>query len=265
MRRTKRLCAVMLDTMGREIMVVRAPSAPAAEPSRSESTFGRFEALQVESGSQVTLSLDPSAPCTPSQLPVSYAGLGSMVRRGDSLFVGRYLVSGADAGSVYLTVDRVTEAGIVCRARNSALLDGVLTVFHQERSLESVSNAQNELPVLAESDKAAVKALASEFEVDFLSLSYTRSAEDVAAAREWLASERLGRTRVLAKLETRQSLFNLRAIVESCDGVIVSRGNLGLDVASERVAMTQKAVAAACLLLDRPCIITRVVDTMVST
>ncbi len=71
---------------------------------------------------------------------------------------------------------------------------------------------------------ARAQALSREFEIDFISLSYTRSEEDVHEARAWLSSLGLRNTRVLAKLETRQSLFNLDGILSAADGVIISRG-----------------------------------------
>ena len=67
-----------------------------------------------------------------------------------------------------------------------------------------------------------------------------------------------------AKCETRQSLFNFQAITEASDAIIMSRGNLGLDVLPEKMALAQKAVISNCNLLGKPVLITRVVDTMVN-
>ncbi len=69
---------------------------------------------------------------------------------------------------------------------------------------------------------------------------------------------------VLAKLETRQSLFAFRHITQEADGIIMSRGNLGLDVLAEKMALVQKALVQTCNIMGKPCIITRVVDTMVT-
>ena len=69
---------------------------------------------------------------------------------------------------------------------------------------------------------------------------------------------------IIAKLETRQSLFNFRSIAEVADGIIMSRGNLGLDVLPEKMALVQKTLIQHCNVIGRPVIITRVVDTMVT-
>lgn len=70
---------------------------------------------------------------------------------------------------------------------------------------------------------------------------------------------------IIAKCETRQSLFNFRPLVDAADAIIISRGNLGLDVVPEKMAMVQKAMVSTCAILGKTSIITRVVDTMIRT
>ena len=211
--------------------------------------------------------------CSPTKsgssvvLPLSYAGLTTMASPGDAIVLGRYLATGAEETSVYLTVAAVDGDAISCVASNAASLGGLLTVFHTERSEDGLANMQNDLPVLCPEDKQMISALASEFEIDFVSLSFTRSGDDVASARDFLDAVPAGAcstTKILAKLETRQSLFNFAEIASTADGVILSRGNLGLDVLPEKMALCQKAVALACNRLGKPALMTRVVDTMVS-
>ena len=66
------------------------------------------------------------------------------------------------------------------------------------------------------------------------------------------------------QVENLQALRNFEEITAAADAVILSRGNLGLDVAPEKTALVQKAAVTACNLLGKPVIITRLVDTMVS-
>jgi len=200
-------------------------------------------------------------------LPLSYAGLTTMASPGDAIVLGRYLATGAEETSVYLTVASVDGDAITCVASNAASLGGLLTVFHTERSEDGLSNMQNDLPVLCPEDKQMITALAAEFEVDFISLSFARSGEDVASARDFLDAVPGGAcssTKILAKLETRQSLFNFAEIASTADGIVLSRGNLGLDVLPEKMALAQKAVVLACNRIGKPALMTRVVDTMVS-
>jgi pyruvate kinase len=68
---------------------------------------------------------------------------------------------------------------VTCVAQNDAVLDGLLTVFHMERSSHELSNVQNTLPVLSESDRMGLVEIAKSFEVDFITLSMARTAADI--------------------------------------------------------------------------------------
>lgn len=101
-----------------------------------------------------------------------------MVQPGDQLYIGRYLVTGADAASLYLKVQSKTATEITCVARNDACLGGLLTVFHMERNVHGgPANKQNQQPLFSEYDVETLQTLCGEFDVDFLSLSYTRSGQ----------------------------------------------------------------------------------------
>ncbi|KAL6785143.1 PYK2 [Auxenochlorella protothecoides x Auxenochlorella symbiontica] len=259
MKKTRRLCAVMLDCLGREIMVNRDVAQD------NDGTHREPDATTIVAGSTVVLTTDTSQAFSASLFPISYPGLPAMVEPGDNLFVGRYLVSGADASSLYMRVEAADETSITCTALSGAVLSGLLTVFHTERSSEGLANKQNDLPLLTAYDREAVASLAADFDVDFLSLSYCRDAEDVESARAFLSSVGSGHTKVLAKCETRQSLFAFKQLVRAADGIIISRGNLGLDVPPEKMAMIQKSMISTCVVLNKPVLITRVVDTMIDT
>lgn len=90
----------------------------------------------------------------------------------------------------------MSDTDVYCVARNNATLDGLMTLFHTERSANSLSNIQNDLPALCSEDKAALRELARDFEIDFVSLSFTRQASDVEQARDFLRSVGLDSTRV---------------------------------------------------------------------
>ncbi|KAK9824152.1 hypothetical protein WJX72_008125 [[Myrmecia] bisecta] len=258
MRRTRKLCAIMVDTVGRELIVNR-------EATLDESGWPVHEGgITIQANSKVVFSTKPGVEASGTTLPVSYPKFTSMVQVGDTIFLGRYLVTGSEDSSVFLTVDELTADEVRCTAKNNAVMEGLLTVFHTERSTDSLSNLQNDLPILCEPDKCALKALGQEYEIDFVSLSFTRTAEDVLEARKCLDSWGMQSTKAIAKCETRQSLFNFQSIAAAADGVIMSRGNLGLDVLPEKMALIQKALINNCNIMGKPCIITRVVDTMIS-
>lgn len=92
----------------------------------------------------------------------------------------------------------MTETDVVCKSANQSpvVLDGLLTIFHTERSPDQVDNVQNDLPILCGVDMNALTALCADYEIDFVSLSFTRTADDVVAAREYLDSIGMTSTKV---------------------------------------------------------------------
>jgi pyruvate kinase len=88
--------------------------------------------------------------------------------------------------------------------------------------------------------------------------------QDVVVAREFLDQLGLDSCKIIAKLDAKSSLVNFRGILNAADGIMLSRGNLGLDCLPEKIAVIQKNVTTSCNLLGKPCIVTRIVDTMVS-
>ncbi len=177
-------------------------------------------------------------------------------------FHHRYLVSGADDSSLYLEVKSVEGNNVRCTAQNDAVMDGLLTVTHHSANEEDRMSMQADLPLLSEHDVHAIRGITSQFEVDFVALTFTRDGEDVDGLRDFLDKLGLEQTKILAKVENQAALYNFAGIATAADGVIISRGNLGLDVAPEKMARVQKEVISKCNLLGKPVIITRVVDTM---
>ena len=93
-------------------------------------------------------------------------------------------------------MDDISGDDVHCTASTHAVLDGLVTVFHTERSPDTLNNIQNDLPIMTQQDKQGVRDLAREFEIDFISLSFTRSGECVQSAREYLDSIGMQNTKV---------------------------------------------------------------------
>lgn len=259
MKKSQRLCATIVDTLGREVIVRRPYQV-------DERGWGKHEkAIEIKAGQKITLTCKPGAIATDNCLPVTYSKFASMTEKGDTIYVGRYLVCGADSASLYFNVLAVEGDEVLCEATNDGVLDGLTTVFHMERSTEMLQNMQNDLPLLSEVDKEYLTELAKGYEIDFLCLSFCRTGEDILEARAFLDAMGLTNTKLIAKVETRQSLMNFRSIIAEADGVIMSRGNLGLDVVPEKMALVQKMLIQSCNMEGKPIVITRVVDTMVSS
>ncbi|KAI3984641.1 hypothetical protein MKX01_004004 [Papaver californicum] len=226
---TKKLCAVMLDTVGPELQVI----------NKSEKT------IALEAESLVVLTPDQDKEATSELLPINYDGLAKAVKKGDTIFLGQYLFTGSETTSVWLEVSEVKEVDVVCTVKNAAVLSGSLFTLH-------VSQIHIDLPTLTDKDREVISTWGVRNEIDFLSLSYTRHAEDVRQAREFLSTlGQLSQTQIFAKIENVEQI-----------GIILSRGNLGIDLPPEKVFLFQKAAVYKCNMAGKPAVVTRVVDSM---
>ena len=254
MKQTKILCATMLDTRGPEIGVQLAPQDVSSFDSRAP------KVLALEQGNRVTLTTDVSVPASSEFLPVNNPDLVHFVEAGDDVFVGQYLFTGSETSSVYLKVDEVdAKAGhIYCTCKNTARLGGVLLTVQ-------VSNKGDDLPTLSEWDRHVIEHWAVPNQIDFISLSFTSNVQAVHECREFVRSVGGGGVSIVAKVERLSALTHIDAIVDASDGIILSRGNLGLDMPPEKVFLSQKMVLHKCNSAGKPAVITRVVDTMTET
>ncbi|XP_042018289.1 pyruvate kinase 1, cytosolic-like [Salvia splendens] len=237
---TTKLCAVMLDTVGAEMQVVNK----------------RETSITLKAEDKVTLTPDQGQEATSAVLPINFAGLAKAVKKGDTIFVGQYLFTGSETTSVWLEVDEVQGNDVVCVTKNSATLAGSLFTLH-------ASQIRIDLPTLSEKDKEVISTWGVKNKIDFLSLSYTRHAEDVREARDFLSKHGdLSQTQIFAKIENVEGLTHFDEILQEADGIILSRGNLGIDLPPEKVFLFQKSAVYKCNMAGKPAVVTRVVDSM---
>ncbi|KAG5055633.1 hypothetical protein JHK85_008143 [Glycine max] len=226
---TKKLCAVMLDTVGAEMQVV----------NKSE------KAISLEADGQVVLTPDRGQEASSQILPINFDGLAKSMKKGDTIFIGQYLFTGSETTSVWLEVSEVKGQDVICTIKNSATLAGSLFTLH-------ASQVHIDLPTLTDKDKEVISTWGVKNKIDFLSLSYTRHAEDVRQAREFLSKlGDLSQTQIFAKIENVEGLTHFDEILQEADGIILSRGNLGIDLPPEK-----------CNMAGKPAVLTRVVDSM---
>jgi pyruvate kinase len=129
----------------------------------------------------VTLTCDASKAASSSVLPISYPSLsGTGLQAGRSVFVGQYLFTGSETTSAYLTVQQVeSDTCALCVVHNTCKLEGIQLTVH-------IGNMKNSAPILSASDKDALVSFGLPNKVDFVALSFTRSAQDVRDARAFL-------------------------------------------------------------------------------
>ena len=235
----KKLCAIIMDTKGPEISVLNMRSP-----------------IVLQKGQKIRLTCDPNTEASSSVLPVSFPNLGNYLGTGNQIFVGQYLFTGSETTSTYLTVQQVlSTTEVECICHNSARLEGVMLTAH----FQSISNP---IPTISEDDIEDIQKWGKKNEIDFLSISFCQNAEDAKYGRQILDKFGLTSTAILAKIENKTGLLNYEEILEHSYGIIISRGNLGIDVPAEKMFLTQKLLLNKCNVRSKAAIITRVVDTM---
>ncbi|KAF3442516.1 hypothetical protein FNV43_RR16432 [Rhamnella rubrinervis] len=238
-KNARKHCAVMLDTVGPELQVGNKTGNP----------------IELKADDHVTITSDITKEPSPEVLPVSHAGLARIVKKGDTIFLGQYLFTGSETTSVWLEVLETRGDDVICQVKNSATLAGFIFTMH-------VSQVHVNLPTLSDNDKQVISSWGTRNNIDFISLSYTRHVEDVQKLRAFLKEQNLNETQIFAKIETVEGLKHFDEILQEADGIILSRGNLGIDLPPEKVFLFQKSAVYKCNMVGKPAIITRVVDSM---
>jgi pyruvate kinase len=203
--------------------------------------------IVLEAGHPLVITTHP-VEGSPSRVSVSYANLPREVEAGDELLL-------AD-GTIQLRVERVTEVDIHCRVVVGGRLSSGKGV--------NVPSGLSGLPILSEKDLLNLR-FGLEQGVDYVGLSFVRSAEDVHTARAHI--EALGgQAPVIAKIETQAALDHFDAIADAAGGIMIARGDLSLETPFTRVPIVQKQLIAKANRLAKPVITaTQMLYSMVSS
>jgi pyruvate kinase len=199
------------------------PTAIMADLCGPKIRVGTFRggAIVLVPGQQVTVTTR-DVEGGPGLIPSGYAALASDVRAGNRILL-------AD-GTMELRVDRVAGTEIAC-----TVVEGGTLTDHKGMNLPGVAVSA---PCLTEKDKEDAR-FALDLGVDFLALSFVRQASDVEELRE-LVRQRGGDVGIIAKIERPEGLDNAAAILDAADGVMVARGDLGVELEPERVPVAQR-------------------------
>jgi pyruvate kinase len=201
--------------------------------------------VRWHTGDRVVLTADEVAGDA-GRVSVSYRKLPAEVTAGDRLLV--------DDGRIVLEVAGVTGPEIEC-----LVLEGGPVSDHKGLSAPGVALG---LPALSEKDVADLR-LALRMGVDLVALSFVRSPGDISSVHEVMRAQGVRRP-VLAKLETAQATAALPAVVDAFDGVMVARGDLGVELPLEQVPLVQKRAVQMCRERAKPVVVaTQMLDSMI--
>jgi pyruvate kinase len=200
-----------------------------------------------ETGSRVCVTVQ-DVPGTAQRVSTTYKGLANDVRVGDRLLV--------DDGKLALSVVEVNGPDVWC-----LVTEGGPVSNNKGLSLPGVAVS---VPALSDKDEEDLR-FALHLSVDFVALSFVRSPADVELVREIMRQEDI-EVPVIAKLEKPEAIENLEAIVEAFDGVMVARGDLGVELPLEQVPLVQKRAVQAARERNKPVIVaTQMLESMIES
>lgn len=212
---------------------------------------GRFAggAVSLEADSELTVTTRVVVG-TPHLVPSQYAALAEDVRPGDRILL--------DDGKLELTVlatDQRTE--VRCRVVHGGILKD-----HKGMNLPGVAVSA---PALTGKDRVDA-AFAADAGIDFLALSFVRSDADIALLRDFLAGEGHAGLPIIAKIEKPEALQGIGAILTASDGVMVARGDLGVELPAEEVPLIQSELIRLSIESNKPVIVaTQMLESMIES
>ncbi|MDR3601210.1 MAG: pyruvate kinase [Desulfosporosinus sp.] len=220
---------ILLDTKGPEVRTGIVPEA----------------GITLENGSGFTLDTDLSLG-DQHRVGITYTNLWKQVKQGTHILI--------DDGQIDLEVTSVDSEIIQTIIRNGGVLKSQKGV--------NVPGALIDLPAVTEKDIDDIRFGIS-LGIDFIAASFTRKASDVLDVRR-VVEDMGADVHIIAKIESQEGLNNLDAILEVADGLMVARGDLGVEIPVEEVPSSQKDMIRKCNLLGKPVIVaTQMLDSMI--
>jgi pyruvate kinase len=198
-----------------------------------------------ETGTQICITVE-DVPGTATRVSTTYKDLANDVQVGDRLLV--------DDGKLSLTVAAVEGPDVFC-----LVVEGGEVSNNKGLSLPGVAVS---VPALSEKDEEDLR-FALHLSVDFIALSFVRSPADVDLVRDIMRQEDI-EVPVIAKLEKPEAVENLEEIVEAFDGIMVARGDLGVELPLEQVPLVQKRAIQVARGRGKPVIVaTQMLESMI--
>ena len=178
---------------------------------------------------------------------VTYPGLAKDVKPGDRILI--------DDGLIELKVKQIKSGNMVCHVENGGELG--------ERKGVNVPNVKVKLPAVTEKDIDDI-LFGIQQDIDFIAASFIRSAKGVKEIRKILKENHAEHISIIAKIENAEGVENIDEIIEASDGIMVARGDLGVEIPAQEVPHIQKMIIKKCNERYVPVITaTQMLDSMI--
>ncbi|MDA8733689.1 pyruvate kinase [Flavobacteriaceae bacterium] len=206
--------------------------------------------VYIENGENISITTDEIEFGNSSLVSINYKDFPKDVSKGEKILV--------DDGKLILKVLETNKKNLV---KAEVIQGGEL----KSRKGVNLPNTKLSLPALTEKDKAdAVFAVKNNF--DWLALSFVRSKKDVYELEELINKNSKDKIPIIAKIEKPEAVLNLDAILHAADGLMVARGDLGLEIPAEEVPLKQKLMVNMAKKARKPIIIaTQMMESMIDS
>ncbi|WP_028898269.1 pyruvate kinase [Prevotella sp. HUN102] len=222
--------ALLIDTKGPEVR-----------------TTSVEEPIQFKTGENVKIFGRPDVETTHDAINVSYLDIAKDVKIGDHILF--------DDGALDMKVLEIVGPMVVVQVQN----DGELG----SRKSVNVPGEHIDLPALTEKDKFNIE-LAIKEDIDFIAHSFVRSASDVMAVQKIL-DEHNSDIKIISKIENQEGVDNIDEIIDASYGIMIARGDLGIEVPIEQIPGIQRSIIRKCIAKKKPVIVaTQMLHTMIN-
>lgn len=235
MRNTRIMCAVMLDTKGPEIRTgfLKNPDQP----------------VKLTAGKEITITTDYEFKGDDDTIAMSYKKLPVDVKPGSQILC-------ADGSIVLEVLSTDPKAGTVrCKCTNNASLG--------ERKNVNLPGVVVDLPTLTKKDEEDLVQWGLPNDIDFIAASFVRKGSDITNIRKVLGP-RGRQIKIISKVENQEGIQNFDDILEESDAIMVARGDLGMEIPTEKIFLAQKMMIQKCNQAGKPVITaTQMLESMV--
>lgn len=223
--------AILIDTKGPEIRITQMEES---------------DGFTVEAGDTVEFADDLAGISKKGLLYTNYANFVTEVPLGVNILI--------DDGEISLTTTGKGNGRLVCKANNKGVIKG-------KKSL-NVPNVNIKLPSISERDKEFI-LWAIENNLDFIAHSFVRNRDDLLAVQKILDDNK-SHLKIISKIENQEGVNNIEDILSYCYGIMVARGDLGVEIEYQKIPIIQRDIIKKCQVRKKPVIIaTQMLHTMI--
>ncbi len=184
---------------------------------------------------------------TNEKASITYKNLKNDVKVGMTILI--------DDGKIEMVIEKITDTDIVCRVINGGFVSNHKGI--------NAPGAVLSMPYISDVDRADI-TFCAQMGYDFLAASFARSKEDILEVRKIL-DENNSKAKIIAKIENMQGIENVEEILEVSDGIMVARGDMGVEIPLEEVPVIQKAMIKKAVAQGKQVITaTQMLESMIS-